>query len=173
MKMTHGLIAGGLAAMLLSFSAHAQPVPGGGMGGMSGMGPGPQAAPVDCSKASNPQHCADRQKAQAACQDLRGTARQDCMTDNMPPPDCGKSANPERCAAQQTQRLACKGKYGPDRQACVKENPVPSPAQGTRGAGMGPAMGGATGMGGMGPCGSAGAPPCPRAAPPAAPPAKP
>jgi len=143
----------GLAAALVSLPALAQPGPGGGMGpGMGGMGGmGPQAA-ADCSKAANPQHCLDRQKAQEACKDLRGPARQDCMTDHMPAPDCGKSADPARCAAMQSQKLACKGKYGAERQACIKANPVPPPAQGTRGGGMGP------GMGGMGP-GMGGTPP--------------
>ena len=138
MSSKGSLLFSGLAAALLSLSAHAQMGPGGGMGGMSGMGPGPQATAVDCSKARNPQHCEDRQKAQQACKDMRGANRQDCMADNMPPPDCSKSANPDRCAAMQSARAACKGKYGPERRACLKEQKVPAPAAGTRGGGMGP-----------------------------------
>ncbi len=173
MNRTHGVILGGLFAACCAFPAQAQPGPAGMGGGMGGMGPGSQATAVDCRKASNPQHCLDRQQAQTACKDLRGPARQDCMTDHMPPPDCDKSADPARCAAMQSARTACKGKYGPERQACLQENPVPLPSPGNRGGGMGPGMQGMGpgmgGMGGMGPCGGAGTAPCPLAPTPAKP----
>ncbi len=137
MKCTSQLIVGAAAA-LFSLSAPAQMGPGGGMGGgMSGMGPGARGA-VDCSKARNPQHCDDRQKALATCKNIRGAARQDCMSENMPAPDCSKSANPTRCAAMQSARTVCKGKYGQERRACMSEQKVPPPAGGTRGGGMGP-----------------------------------
>ena len=144
MNYANGLIAGGLAALLLSFSAHAQPGPGGGMGGMAGT-----TTAVDCSKARNPQNCEARQTAMETCKDQRGPSRKQCVEDSLPPPDCSKAPNPQRCEARQKARDACKGKYGPDRKACQREQ-RPAPAKrgprqggmGGMGGGMGPGMGG-------------------------------
>ncbi|MBK8387580.1 MAG: hypothetical protein IPL11_19160 [Candidatus Accumulibacter sp.] len=67
MQRTHGVILGGLVAAFFRVpgAGPAQPCRRG--WGMGGMGPGPQATAVDCSKAGNPQHCLDRQQAQTAC----------------------------------------------------------------------------------------------------------
>lgn len=150
MKNAYGLIAGGVAALLLSLSAQAQPGPGGGMAGMGGMAGTTKA--VDCSKAGNPQHCEERQKAMEICKDQRGTARQQCVEDNLPPPDCSKARNPDRCATVQAARAACKGKYGAERKTCQRAQKPAPVKRGPRQGGMGGGMGGmGPGMGGMPP----------------------
>lgn len=118
----------------LSFGAFAQPAPGSGAGGMSGMqgkdsgmGGMPrgtmQQGPRDCAKAPNPEQCKSHQearaKAQEACKDHKGPERRACMRDHMPPPDCAKARNPQRCEAMQKAREACSGKVGPERRQCM------------------------------------------------------
>lgn len=126
------LLVAGLAAGLLSYGAYAQSAPGGGMGGMSGMGPGMggRSAPAaDCSKAKNPAQCEARHKAREICKDMKGTDHASCMEDNMPGPDCKKAKNPPRCESRQKAHEACKGMYGEERRKCSRDlkKPASSP----------------------------------------------
>lgn len=111
MKKPLALILNGIAAVMLTATALAQPA-------------APQ--PVDCAKARNPERCEARQKARTACQDKRGAERRQCVKDNMPPPDCGKARSPARCAALQTAQQTCKSQVGPAHRQCLRDQMPPA-----------------------------------------------
>ena len=73
----------------------------------------------DCRQARDPQRCAARLEARAACRDKRGLDRHQCLAALMPPPDCRKAADPARCHALAAARAACKGKAGAEFPRCV------------------------------------------------------
>ncbi len=74
-----------------------------------------------CDLARDPIRCKARLEAQAACQDKRGRAKQQCMTTYLPLPDCSQTEDAQRCEARQKARIQCQDKIGRDLRACLNE----------------------------------------------------
>lgn len=90
---------------------------------------GAQATPssVDCAEARDPVRCLARADAIAACADLHGTPKRDCLLTRLPPPDCKAAPNPARCELEQAARESCKSKFGKALSDCLRENGIESP----------------------------------------------
>jgi len=81
----------------------------------------------DCAVARDPVRCLARADAIAACADLRGTPKRDCLLTRLPPPDCKAAPNPARCDIEQAAKESCKSKTGKALSDCLRENGVEPP----------------------------------------------
>ena len=81
----------------------------------------------DCAQARDPVRCLARADAIAACADLRGTSKRDCLLTRLPPPDCKAAPNPTRCDIEQAAKESCKAKSGKALSDCLRENGVEAP----------------------------------------------
>ena len=88
-----------------------------------------QAGPsdADCALARDPVRCLGRADAIAACANLHGTAKRDCLLTRLPPPDCKAAPNPARCELEQDAKEACKSKTGKALSDCLHDNGVQPP----------------------------------------------
>lgn len=128
------MIGSALMASLFCLPAIAQPGPGMGGPGMSGMTSGMggghhhragHRGQRDCMQAANPEACKAHQQARTqareACKDKAGPERRQCMGEQMQNFDCGKSANPQQCEARKKVYQECKGQTGPAFRQCVQQ----------------------------------------------------
>ena len=81
----------------------------------------------DCALARDPVRCLARADAIAACADLRGTAKRDCLLTRLPPPDCKAAPNPARCDIEQAAKESCKSRTEKALSDCLRENGVEPP----------------------------------------------
>jgi hypothetical protein len=88
-----------------------------------------QAGPsdADCALARDPVRCLGRADAIAACANLHGTLKRDCLLTRLPPPDCKAAPNPARCEVEQDAKEACKTKTGKALSDCLRDNGVQAP----------------------------------------------
>ena len=92
-----------------------------------------QAAPsdADCALARDPVRCLGRADAIAACANLHGTPKRDCLLTRLPPPDCKAAPDPARCELEQDAKTACKSKTGKTLSECLRDNGVQAPKRPT------------------------------------------
>ena len=90
---------------------------------------GAQTSPLsgDCAQARDPVRCLARADAIAACADLHGTPKRDCLLTRLPPPDCKAAPNPARCELEQDAKESCKYKTGKALSDCLREHGIEPP----------------------------------------------
>jgi hypothetical protein len=138
MKTRTPLFVAVLLAALFCLPANAQPSPPpAGSDNASTSSPGTiqssprdrMQGPRDCSQSRNPTACTARReardKAMAACKDITGPQRRQCMQTQMLNIDCSKSGNPQRCEARKTAGEACQGQSGRAFRQCMQEKMPP------------------------------------------------
>lgn len=133
MKIRLMTVAGALLASLLSLPVSAQSRPEmGGMGAETGSvmdrGPG-HRAPQDCQQAADPGACAARREARdqalAACRELSGQQRRQCIQKKVQDFDCSKTGNPQQCENRKAAYEACQNQSGPAFRQCVQQKMPP------------------------------------------------
>lgn len=72
-----------------------------------------------CAQARDPASCAAHQAALAQCADKRGSEKQACLQEHLPPVNCSLEDNPEECAAIQQAKERCAGKKDAALTACL------------------------------------------------------
>ena len=82
---------------------------------------------ADCALARDPVRCLGRADAIAACANLHGTAKRDCLLIRLPPPDCKAAPDPARCELEQDAKEACKFKTGKALNECLRDQGVQAP----------------------------------------------
>ncbi|MBE0613851.1 MAG: hypothetical protein IH604_09320 [Burkholderiales bacterium] len=109
MKTSSSVLLAAVAAAAFAISADVQAF-------ADGLGKGPGAYPMDCTKAKDKTRCEALNKDIAACKDKLGDEWRECMhqpaqTAKFTPPklrDCAKARNRVRCEAHNTALDACK-----------------------------------------------------------------
>ena len=84
----------------------------------------------DCAQARDPVRCLARADAIAACANLHGTAKRDCLLTRLPPPDCKAAPNPTRCQLEQDAKESCKSLQGTALRTCLKDHGIEPPKKG-------------------------------------------
>lgn len=81
--------------------------------------PATQSTPGECAQARDPVRCAARQAALITCAEKRGSEKQACLQESLPPVDCSQADNPEECATIEQVKEKCVDKKGAALTACL------------------------------------------------------
>lgn len=86
-----------------------------------------QSAAEGCALARDPVRCLARTEAIAACADLHGEKKHDCLLIRLPPPDCSAAPDSRRCQREQDAREACKGREAQALRTCLHDQGIEAP----------------------------------------------